>query len=485
MTNKKISTYTEDLSYDYLDLDAPAMFTPSMSRIYVTHTSSYPTKISGTARAPQGFHEDGRELNFLKEDNTAWYYPYALTSAGHANLNFARENVDDSEGMLNHRDRKKTIIVGDSGGYQIGKGIMKFDWENFDSQENDDLRLKIVKWLEHTADISMTLDVPVWGVGGKLKGVDTFEDCLMKTLHNHDFFIKHRTPGATRFMNILHGRNQEECDIWWDAMKDLPFEGWAIGSNAVADFELSMRRLIVMRDGGYLDKERNWMHFLGVSRLSSATAYTSIQRAIRKHVEPTFTISYDASSPFLSMAKGQMYTKLSYSPKALSYGMDQCIDNKDLAGSKDPFPFMTPIGKKLTLGDLCLKGHGFIDKFGKPTKSSWDSWSYIFMMNHNCYLHTKGVTEVNRLYGLPKPHIKNFIPARLVEFKDLCEDIFTSARPMDLIDKHKKLLMSLSGVKTENRKLDVFKSSGLFTLEDEIELEDDPVIDVSDEREDD
>lgn len=466
MTDKKMITFTEDLGFDRLDPNAPAMFIPSISRNYVGYTSAYAKRMTD-ARAPKGLHRDGRELNFLKEDNTCFYYPYALTSAGHANLDFEKENVNDGEGMFRTRDRSKTVVIGDSGGYQIGKGILKFDWKNFEGEENNKLRMKILRWLESIADVSMTLDVPTWGIGGGLEGVDTFSDCLEKTLINHDFFIKNRVPGATRFMNILHGRNQDEADIWWDTMKDLPFEGWALAGVNIANFETIMRRLIIMRDEGYLDKERNWIHFLGVSRLSSACAFTAIQRAIRKHVEPEFTISYDASSPFFSTAKGRMYTKLTYSAKTLSYTMDQAIDNKLLAGSETPFPLLSPIGRKLVMGDLCVKGVDWQDKKGQPSKSSWDSWSYMFLMNHNTYMHIKGIKEVNQFFDLPRPHVQEFIPETILEFKDLVEEIFTTEKPFDLIKNNSKLLMNLSGSRTENQKMDAFKTSGLFALEGE------------------
>src|SRR5690606_34858034 len=126
-------------------------------------------------------------------------------------------------------------------------------------------------------------------------------------------------PGATRFMNVLQGRTVEEGDLWWEVMKDLPFEGWAMAGPQIKDFSTIMRRLIIMRDGGYLDKERNWLHFLGVSKLKAACAFTTIQRNIRKHVEPSFTVSYDASSPFLSVAKARLYTGLKYNSKGLTY----------------------------------------------------------------------------------------------------------------------------------------------------------------------
>lgn len=460
MTEKRISTHTEDMSFDRTDPDAQALFLPSVSNNYTGYTSGYANRMLD-ARAPKGLHRDGRELNFFQPNNGGFYYPYALTSAGHANLDYTRDNVMQGEGLFRLRDKKNSVIVADSGGYQIGKGILKFDWKNFESAENNKMRLKILRWMESIADLSMTLDVPTWAIGtGTLPGIDTFDDCLEKTLINHDFLIKNRVPGATRLMNILHGRNTDEGDIWWDAVKDLPFEGWALAGVNIANFELMMRRLIVMRDGGYLDKERNWMHFLGVSRLTSACAFSSIQRALRKHVEPGFTISYDASSPFFSTAKGRLYSRLTYSPKGLSYTLDQAVDNKDLAGSNVPFPLLSPIGRKLVMGDICYKGHDI------DSKSSWDSWSYMFIMNHNTYMHVKGITEVNRFYQLPRPHVANFIPQEILEFRDLCEEIFVTAKPMDLIKKHSKLLMNLSGLKTASRQLNAFQTSGLFETEE-------------------
>jgi hypothetical protein len=49
-------------------------------------------------------------------------------------------------------------------------------------------------------------------------------------MENHKFFIKHRKEGATKFLNVLQGRNEEEGDIWWDACKDQPFESWAFSN---------------------------------------------------------------------------------------------------------------------------------------------------------------------------------------------------------------------------------------------------------------
>ena len=49
------------------------------------------------------------------------------------------------------------------------------------------------------------------------------------------------------------------------------------------------------------------MHFLGTSKLEWALVLTDIQRAIRKHHNENFTVTFDCASP-LCTANGQMYT---------------------------------------------------------------------------------------------------------------------------------------------------------------------------------
>lgn len=461
---------TEDLSFDVTDPDASAIFLPSLGPNYIKYTKLYKQKMEelGWERHPQKMTPEGREFDFLREDSESFYWPYALYSAGHADLRLDThaDKIAEQEAMI--RDRNpNTILLGDSGGYQIGKGLLEFDWENFESAKNDELRLKILRWLESTADISMTLDVPTWGIKEKKCKLMGFKDCLEKTLYNHDFFIKNRKEGATKFLNILHGRNPEETDIWYEAVKDLPFEGWAFAGINMIDFERIMKRLIIMRDEGYLNEIQNWIHFLGVSRISSSCAFSAIQRNLRKYVDPSITISYDASSPFYSSAKGRVYTRHVCSRKSLNYSMDFCFDNKDLQGSKIPFPFNSPLGKKITVGDICVRGHDYRKSNGEPAKSSWDTFSYMFIMNHNCYMHTKGIIEANRIYQLPRKNAANWIPANLLDFRELCEEIFTSEKPFDVITQNHKLLNNLSGVKAEKSKLSAIDSTGLLTFEDD------------------
>ena len=149
-------------------------------------------------RVPEGFEHGFEGLNFLDQEKGYFQYNKGLYSAGHAYLDLDRSN--ELEYIIQHRDRDNTMILGDSGGFQIGKGVIKFDWENFFEKpgdpgykgDADKVRHKILNWLEHTADWSMTLDVPSWASKPELRertGLKDFDECLKCTLHNNDFFV--------------------------------------------------------------------------------------------------------------------------------------------------------------------------------------------------------------------------------------------------------------------------------------------------------
>ena len=78
---------------------------------------------------PEGFEHGFEGLNFLDQEKGYFQYNKGLYSAGHAYLDLDRSN--ELEYIIQHRDRDNTMILGDSGGFQIGKGVIKFDWENF------------------------------------------------------------------------------------------------------------------------------------------------------------------------------------------------------------------------------------------------------------------------------------------------------------------------------------------------------------------
>lgn len=512
-----------------------AVFLPSISAIYTKIVSM--TEYHMRDKMPAGLPNGLQDLNFLDPANSLFYYPTALYSAGHAILDPAESW--QKERMVMQRDRKNTVMVGDSGGFQAATGVLKYPWHQKPNQtaeqhqnDKDDVRMKLLRWLEATADYSMVLDWPTYALvkfgldpitGASLHpSLKSFKDCLEGSMDNHHFFIKHRKEGATKFLNVLQGRNMEEGDIWWEAAKDLPFESWAFSNVQASNFSINLRRLIIMRDDGYL-QGREWLHYLGNGKIKAGCALTSVQRALRKYVDENLTVSFDAASPFVMTAKGQMYYGHELSHHNVGFKGGPIVDKKEFKNNpqllndwmmenlpKKCIPYRSKIGDLITVGDICVRGYEDLEykkvqftkkeidsgywattqegQMNDPFKwsnaykeylkhshengglfqfdnvdysdarnkyqikypSSMDGFSYLLAMNHNTELHINAIQAANHWQDQPAEQASQYLTPDLLEFRDLCPEIFTSERPMDLIMKHEKMLQNITGMDANN-----------------------------------
>ncbi len=452
-----------------------ALFCPSISSIYARTLSRDPAKLRN-GNLPKGIPSLSH-LNFLDEENALFYYPCALYSVGHAAIDLDKSDI--AEAMVQKRDRSKTIMIGDSGGYQVATGVLKWPWDN--KKEQDDVRMSILKWLEHTSDWSMTLDFPFKALSNEkalAAGMDSEDKCLNGTIENLEFFIKNRTLGATKFLNVLQGRNAEEGDVWYDAVKtfsskkkhgDRAFEGWAFGGISAVDFELILRRLVIMRDQGLLETT-GWLHFLGSGKVHAAPAFTELQRQLRKY-NPDMCVSYDAASPFVSVAHGQTYTNFNIDPKRIAIPMTSVVDNKFLTEEARNMMFMhqnSPVGQRLTNGDICVN---LTDKH----KSAWDGYSYVLLMAHSLYLHLKAIQTVNYMYNVPdesrpvkgRDVKRKHLPTEIFTMRDIIQTVFAddTADPYKVIEDNAAFLQSYMKVYSKRKGITKFGNmvnGGLF-----------------------
>jgi hypothetical protein len=238
-----------------------------------------------------------------------------------------------------------------------------------------------------------------------------------------------------------------------------------MGGINMCDMEVMLKRLIIMRDEKKLDG-KDWMHVLGTSQLDWACFLTQVQRQVRQHINENFTISFDSASAFLSTANGLVYTHNLFTPKRWSYIMEKAPDDKRLKGSDIKFPFPSAIGDRLTMGDICWYGEGDLNKNNKEGKTSWDSFSYTLMMAHNVYNHIRAVQIANDLNDIEmlkhKPDVKawqkvktadntdepsEFVPRNILYFNTLVEEVFTSEKPMELINNSKAFLADIRGTR--------------------------------------
>ena len=85
---------------------------------------------------------DPEDMNFLDPNNKLFKISHVMSSAGQA-------LTQKHPCIIQTRDRKATMMIGDSGGYQIASGNLTI--------HGDEDRMKILRWLEANADWAMTL----------------------------------------------------------------------------------------------------------------------------------------------------------------------------------------------------------------------------------------------------------------------------------------------------------------------------------------
>jgi hypothetical protein len=226
-----------------------------------------------------------------------------------------------------------------------------------------------------------------------------------------------------------------------------------------------LKRLVALRFDGLLEKgQQDWMHFLGTSKLEWAVLLTDIQRAVRKHHNSQFTISFDCASPFLATANGQIYINTETDDRTKwVYRMQSSADDKKYATDTRLFKDAvlqdkiferfesSPIIDQMQMKDICIYKPGDLNKNGKEGKTSWDSFSYALMMGHNVWMHINAVQEANRQYDLGK------LPSMLVDerfdrvyYKDIVEAIFsTSDRGIAdaVVEEYSRYWMSIIGTR--------------------------------------
>ena len=482
-----------------------ACYLPAISTFYQTYIAKQRLeKFIADERVPAGFDRGIEGMNFLNEEQGYFTYRYGLYSAGHAQLDVVKSQKQES--MIQHRDRNKTIILGDSGGFQIGKGVLKFDWLNFEGPASTRVRQSILEWLEATADWSMMLDVPTWACDhnhSPKTGLKTFQDCLDKTCYNNEYFINNRL-GATKFLNVLQGGNWEQAEQWYQGVKQFSdptgkyagreAEGWAMGGANMSIMHVTLRRLMTMRDDGMLTG-KNWMHFLGTAQLDWSCYLTLIQRQIRKHINEEITISFDCASPFIATAHGLVYTNPQHSTKRWSTIMEKAPDNKALSKSDIPFPWTSEIASRLTMGDICWYGPGMLNKIGKEGKTSWDSFGYALMMAHNVNSHITSVQTANQLMDIEIAKTKDkvdwrkwkkvsnkdagneelsaWVPRRILYFANFVEELFNTkdkTEAFQMIEDGMGFLSSLEGTRSQDGKS---KNTFFSHFEFEVETGDD------------
>ncbi|MDR6103019.1 hypothetical protein QE369_003216 [Agrobacterium larrymoorei] len=390
--------------------------------VYLPAISANYAKLGHSLHFKRTFAFSERDLNFLDPASGLFHYPYALYSAGQA---AKTDGAANQTNLVSHRDRDRTTVIGDSGGFQIQEGTIKFT--------GDATCERMLRWMESHSDFSMSLDFPTGGIspgnvaqhtarldaGGKITAMSAanslsldYNACLTQSLLNLDYFVRNRIPTKTNLLNVIQGRTERESKVWYEAVKAYSLEGWAFAGAHQSAFSLTIARLLDMIDDGLLQKAK-WIHFLGISTLEPAYLFTTILRCLRRY-NPEIGISFDTSSPFIAAANFNMYTSFRFDKYGCAFSTVSVAEHANVDDirtlndiSRDfvkeiviartgaperrftPLPVATAIGSRVTVAEICeLKDN----RWRITTDGVW------ILMNHNVEIFKKAFEALNRSF---------------------------------------------------------------------------------------
>lgn len=248
---------------------------------------------------------DGTTMRFFaKEYPEKWRHPYFLVTAGHhyKKMDFRQQlGLDDG-----------TFVFGDSGGFQIATGALKWDGT---------IREKIFHWLEANSDVAANLDIPP-----RVTFENRFQDSMDISFDNFKWFESHQS-GKTKFLNVIQGTFTDEYSTWYHKFKDFDFNGWCIGGpKKLVDFMYVIALMLKERE--FEKKHVQYIHLLGISKISDFFILGVLQKLLNTLTDNRIQLMSDSSSPgqypvygtYLHSGnyKTQTFTEL-YFPKNAEY----------------------------------------------------------------------------------------------------------------------------------------------------------------------
>lgn len=414
----------ENLTKRYKD-NRYAIYVPSLQSPY----AQFALKANSDVRSgdlPASFKV--RDLDYLNPKSQLWHCGYTLYSSGQ----FDKAQIRTPD-MISERKRKHSVVIGDSGGYQLGSGAIRNSDEKralnelalypkrfMTEWQNVGFRRRTLRWLETYTDYAMTLDMVLWGSKehnaastSPLRNLSV-DELIAISVDNLRFFSDHRglvSGSKTKFLNVLQDIGNESGERWYNAVKNFKFEGWAFGGSTkhLANLLRWCHRLLKEKQLDHAE----WFHLLQNSPPVFSVIYTAVQRALSDAVGHEITISYDSSSPHQASGKNRaIYAMPTFTNDLSSWTMaaKRIEQNIQLALGqiKKPFPGPSPIADFFDLNSLNYHRDLYQDNFVDPLAEH-------VMTNHNTYIfHKSAIESCDLVFG--KRPAANMVPAELDDF---------------------------------------------------------------------
>jgi queuine/archaeosine tRNA-ribosyltransferase len=342
-----------------------------------------------------------------------------LITAGH---HFKKDDYKNDLGLTD-----KNLVMGDSGGYQIASGAIKWDMS---------IRERIFKWLEHNSDIAMNLDIPP-----KIKYEGMYEECLKISKDNFKYFADNQS-GNTDFLNVVQGTNDLEYINWYNEMKDYPFQGWAVGGGGRNVFAFMSGVMSLLQGGEHLKDTNKYFHILGISKIKDFLMLNQLQKSLNE-VDSNIVVTTDSSSPDRAVVFGSYYHSYDFKkpafrsinvPKYDDSFKDQVFKHLPVATEFD----REYLREALTWDDTI----------------EWQGQCTMAIRLHN-FMVFKEAIEKAEYYVYSHDYIKKQVLSNdMYELLESIDAMVKSDKPREVFEKYKPLFKRLSNVKNENETIE-------------------------------
>ena len=374
--------------------------------------------------------EDGTTMRFFaKEYPAKWRHPYFLVTAGH---HYKKMDFRDQLGLDDG-----TFVFGDSGGFQIATGALKWDGT---------IREKIFHWLEANSDVAANLDIPP-----RVTFENRFQDAMDISFDNFKYFEKNQS-GKTKFLNVIQGTFSDEYKEWYHKFKDFDFKGWCIGGpKKLVDFMYVIALMLQERE--FEKKHIEYIHLLGISKISDFFILATLQELLNKMTDNRIQLMSDSSSPgqypvfgtYLHSGnyKTQTFTEL-YFPKNAEYRRKTHI--KQGKGGE----ITIDKTKHVPCSMGCPACNDFTYEYlGGKTDAGLDRYSQEGMPRmvvHNTHLYCEIVKDINKLTNNHVELLETAIPKELFNVILSLHEMFADPdNAMNVYSAYKKTYKKFGG----------------------------------------
>lgn len=318
--------------------------------------------------------------------------------------------------MVSQRNKAETIVVGDSGGYQIGTGKLKAisSWKAHAKdpstiyamwQRDTEIKDRILRWLDRYCDYAMTLDMPLWVLNNPKATTSPFAKLTADQLtdlsyENLKYFADNRgkaTGSKAKYLNVLQDVGGDTGERWYQRVKDFDFEGWAFGGDTKNGIEPLLKWVRRLLDDGKINSKTEWLHVLMMSPPVNSVLLTALQRRLQDILGNNIQVSYDSSSPFQNAGITQ---KIAVLPeltddiktwKIRNIAFPQHPKYKSKTVTRYLEDIESPITKLVSINDFHAKHGPMETKFLDPLAQQ-------LLTNHNLYVYTRAAMDACDLH---------------------------------------------------------------------------------------